>query len=212
MQEGAIIPIEDDNIHSVRKPPVAVATLPHIPVATISPPVFPSGSLSTSSEPVLLAELNPPSTPNATNKRKRVKESAVKLINLEWFKKELSPTSFNLLYHYIGNESELLAEVQKRFKTILSLGNQYEEDGIFDFEGIPQDLRTQMRAYLGSSIRRQAENYHGFAMACQIQKRVEENKGASEAEKKKRYKEIFSVIAGKAWTRYTNVLSKNIGM
>lgn len=102
-----------------------------------------------------------------------------------------------MFLHHIGHEEELLAEVKKRFQLVLSLERQQEENGIFDYEGIPQDLRTCVKLYLGSSMRRQAENYHGYVMACQIQKRVDdENKGETEAVKMKRYKEIFSVIAG----------------
>ncbi len=106
-----------------------------------------------------------------------------------------------MFLHHIGHEEELLAEVKKRFQLVLSLERQQEENGIFDYEGIPQDLRTCVKLYLGSSMRRQAENYHGYVMACQIQKRVDdENKGETEAVKRKRYKEIFSVIAGNvAW-------------
>ncbi|KAF1805988.1 hypothetical protein FB192DRAFT_1444743 [Mucor lusitanicus] len=172
--------------------PPSASTAP--PSASTAPP-----SASTSSPAVDLGRVDIPrsSAPlDQTRKRKRVKEPKTKPINLAWLKKELSPTAFDLFLHHIGHEEELLAEVKKRFQLVLSLERQQEEDGIFDYEGIPQDLRTCVKLYLGSSMRRQAENYHGYVMARQIQKRVDdENKGETEAAKKKRYKEIFSVIA-----------------
>lgn len=114
-----------------------------------------------------------------------------------------------MFWDYLENEAELLDLVQKRFKMILSLGNnQQEEDALFNFEGIPQDLRMHMRAYLGSSIRRQAESYYGYAMASQIYKQVEdENKGESDAKKKKCYKDIFSIVASKAFAKGISIIS-----
>lgn len=74
--------------------------------------------------------------------------------------KWLALTRCIVLIRYLGDEAELLEVVQKRFRMILSIANtQGQEDGLFNFKGIPQELRMDMRAYLGSSIRRQAENY-----------------------------------------------------
>ncbi|OAD04377.1 hypothetical protein MUCCIDRAFT_108202 [Mucor lusitanicus CBS 277.49] len=174
----------------------STSATPPPPAPTSTAP--PSASTSSSAVDLDPVDIPMPSAPiDQTRKRKRVKGPKTKPINLAWLKKELSPTAFDLFLHHIGHEEELLAEVKKRFQLVLSLERQQEENGIFDYEGIPQDLRTCVKLYLGSSMRRQAENYHGYVMACQIQKRVDdENKGETEAVKMKRYKEIFSVIAG----------------
>jgi len=113
----------------------------------------------------------------------------------------------------VGGEDDLRKLVQDRFKVILSLENQSqaeEDGGLFDFEGIPSDLRVYMRTYLGTSARRQAENYHGYMMAKKIHERVKaENQQASKEERKKRYKEIFGAIASKALTEYVEALPFN---
>lgn len=112
----------------------------------------------------------------------------------------------------MGGEDDLRKLVQDRFKVILSLENQSQagDGGLFDFEGIPSDLRVYMRTYLGTSARRQAENYHGYMMAKKIHERVKtENLQASKKERKKRYKEIFGAIASKALTEYVDALSFN---
>ena len=113
----------------------------------------------------------------------------------------------------MGGEDDLRKLVQDRFKVILSLENQSqaeEDGGLFDFEGIPSDLRVYMRTYLGTSARRQAEKYHGYMMAKKIHERVKaENQQASKEERKKRYKEIFGAIASKALTEYVEALPFN---
>ncbi|KAF1799272.1 hypothetical protein FB192DRAFT_1344285 [Mucor lusitanicus] len=126
-------------------------------------------------------------------KRKRISKSDTKLTDGDWLRSVLSSASLNMLIRYLGDEAELLEVVQKRFRMILSIANtQGQEDGLFNFKGIPQELRMDMRAYLGSSIRRQAENYD----MPWLRRVEEENPDASEAEKKRRYKTIFSAIAG----------------